>query len=269
MSAKISASRRAAFVKALGETGNITVSAERTGVSRNWAMAQRKRDPEFDAACRSALARARASFEMLRRSGGVAPPSGWGFLDGVELVVRGSGGSGGGRRVQIARARVRQWTPRAEDRFLGVLAATCNVKAACAAVGMWPPSAYNHRKRWPAFAARWDAAIEEGYARLEIGLIEAACNLFSRAEVTPDAAIAPISAAEAIHILHMHKHEARGMGRRPGLPPRRPTFEEVRPGIVAKVEAIRRARTLSEADKARDREQWALRRGWNSPSTGA
>ena len=74
--------------------------------------------------------------------------------------------------MQIARARLKQWTPRIEDRFLAVLAATCNVKAACAEVGMTAASAYAHRKRWPAFAGRWDEAVEEGYARLEFALVE-------------------------------------------------------------------------------------------------
>ena len=59
----------------------------------------------------------------MRGTGG-APPAG--------------AGQARGRRVQIARARVKQWTPRVEDRFLATLAATCNVKAACAEVRMTP-----------------------------------------------------------------------------------------------------------------------------------
>ena len=35
-----------------------------------------------------------------------------------QLVVRGTGGTGGGKRVQIARARLKQWSPRVEERFL-------------------------------------------------------------------------------------------------------------------------------------------------------
>jgi hypothetical protein len=64
--------------------------------------------------------------------------------------------------VQIARARLHQWDARVEDRFIETLAATCNVKAACAAVGMTQTSAYEHRKRWRAFAARWDEARRSG-----------------------------------------------------------------------------------------------------------
>ena len=59
MSAKISASRRAAFLKALGETGNQTLSAERAKVSRSWVTAQRARDAGFDGAVRAAIEAAR------------------------------------------------------------------------------------------------------------------------------------------------------------------------------------------------------------------
>ena len=85
-----------------------------------------------------------------------------------------------GRRTQIARARMKQWTPRAEARFLAALAACCNVTAACRAVGLSQASAYNHYHRWPDFATRWDAALEEGYMRLEMALIENAGRAFER-----------------------------------------------------------------------------------------
>jgi len=110
MSAKISAARKAAFLKALAERGNFTLSAEKAKVSRSWVLLHRKADAAFDAACREAVAAAKARLgaHPERR-----PPSGWGHLDGVELVVRGTNG----RRVQIARARLHQWTPRVRTGF--------------------------------------------------------------------------------------------------------------------------------------------------------
>jgi hypothetical protein len=258
MSAKISAAKRAAFLEALEATGNQTLADERAKVSRSWVVLHRSRDPEFDAAVRGAcLGFAR------RRQTGAEPAAGWGFLDGEELVVRGTGGSGGGKRVQIARARIRGWSPRVEDRFLATLAATCNVKAACAEVGLSATSAYEHRKRWPAFAARWDAAVAEGYARIEIALLENGANLFSSPDL-PDAAngVGPVSAEQAIHLLHMHKHQVLGIGKAPGKRWRRPrTLDEMRGSIMRKIEAIRNAEHLGEADKARDREEYARRRG--------
>jgi hypothetical protein len=262
VSAKTSAARRAAFFAALRETGNQTIAAERAKVSRSWVQLQRSTDPAFKADVAAAVAKAKAHFDKLRASGGGTrkPPRGWGHLDGEELVVKGTGGSGGGKRVQIARARLKQWTPGVEERFLATLAATCNVKAACAEVGMTAASAYAHRKRWPAFAARWDAAIEEGYARIELALIENGCNLFSSPECPPAAPMPDMKTADAIHLLHMHKHQVKGIGRRPGLPEREPTFEEVGAWFTRALEALARSERLSEAARKRAEADYARRR---------
>lgn len=266
MSRKTSPERRAAFFKALRETGNQTLACERAKVSRGWVQLQRAADPAFKAEVAAAAAEARASFDKLRMSGkgGRKPPCGWGHLDGEELVVKGTGGSGGGKRVQIARARLKQWTPRVEDRFLAVLGATCNVKAACAAVAMTAASAYGHRKRWPAFARRWDEAVELAYARLELALVENACNLFSAPELPPAAPMPDMSAAQAIHLLHMHKRQARGLGKRPGRPEREPTWAEVGDWFTRALGALARSERLGEKERKRAAADHARRR----PSTG-
>ena len=79
-------------------------------------------------------------------------------------------GVSNGRRMQIARARLHQWTPRVEDRFLQALGATCNAKAAYTEAGMSKGSAYTHRERWPRFARRWQAAEAIDSKRLEFAL---------------------------------------------------------------------------------------------------
>jgi hypothetical protein len=257
MSAKFSASRIEAFLAALRETGNQTLAAERAKVSRSWVQLHRSGDPEFKRAMDEAVAEAKARLgaHPERR-----PSSGWGYLDGEELVVRGTGGSGGGKRVQIARARLKQWSPRVEERFLASLAATCNVKAACAEIGMTAASAYGHRRRWSAFARRWNEAVELGYTRIECGLIEAAGNMLS-GEGLPDVEpLRGMTVDHAIHLLHMHKHQVHGLGKRPGLPAREPDIEDVRAEILRKVAAIERGRARGEAALARDREEWAQRR---------
>ena len=48
MSKKITATRCAAFLKALAETGNQTLAAERAKVSRSWVVLHRGRDAAFD-----------------------------------------------------------------------------------------------------------------------------------------------------------------------------------------------------------------------------
>lgn len=287
MSAKFGASRRDAFLAALAATGNQTLAAERARVSRSWVTANRARDAGFDAAVRGAIAEARSSLRdaasaapqgsrVLRdaasaapqdeRRGSMKPPKGWGHLDGAELVVKGTGGSalgptpGGGRRVQIARARVRQWSPRAEERFLAALGATCNVKAACAEVGLTAASAYNHRHRWPAFARRWDAAVEEGYLQLECALLETGANVFSGEALPDPPPLRAMSVAQALQLLHMHKHRVHGIGAAPGKRWRRPkTLEELAPGILRKFETLLAMDERDPAETARRKREWAAR----------
>jgi hypothetical protein len=165
-----------------------------------------------------------------------------------------------GRRIQIARARLHQWTPRVEDRFLATLAATCNVKAACAEVGMTAASAYGHRERWPGFARRWAAAIREGYARIEAALMENGENLFSSPELPPEAPMPPMTVEQAIHILHMHRNEVKEIGGRPGRWRRPRGLDEVRPSLLRKLAAVAHRHGLSESDKAKDRRAYAARR---------
>lgn len=259
MSHKTSTARREAFFRALAETGNQTLAAERAKVSRSWVQLHRSEDPAFRERVARTVAEAKARLEEAE---GVRPASGWGSLDGEELVVRG----GNGRRTQIARARLKQWSPRVEARFLATLAATCNVKAACAAVELSAASAYAHAKRWQGFADRWREAIEIGYLRIEAGLLAHAGNPFSEREVSPELEMPPITVDQALHLLHMHKREVRGIGGRPGIGrPAPKSLEELKPGILRKLErfqaAIEAQGLVDPAVQARDMREWARRRG--------
>jgi hypothetical protein len=266
MSAKISEARRRAFLAALGESRNQTLAAERAKVSRAWVQLHRARDPAFGRAVAEALAAARQALALRRgddaqgdgERAGCRPPGGWGFLGGAELVVRGNGGSrlGGDEaaaankgRTQIARARLRQWSPRAEERFLGALMSTCNVRAACAEAGLSPASAYNHRGRWPAFARRWDKALEIGHVRLEYGVVEAACNLFSRpdGDLPEPGPLRVASVDQAIRLLALHRRAAGTVGKRPGRAPDDPDPEALRASILRKIEAIERFGRLEQS----------------------
>ncbi len=283
MSKRFDAARCGAFLEALGVTGNVTLSAERCNVSRSWVALRRAEDAGFDEACRRICRQARERLRGganedatgppppsadipsadRRRSlevcsappaggrgirgappaggrGSNAPPSDWAYLAGAELVVRGSNG----RRCQIGRARAGQWSARTEERFLAALSATCNVKAACAEVGRHQTSAYAHRKRWTAFARRWDEAIETGYVRIEMALLGNACNLFSNNELPPEEVLRDMTVEQALHVLHMHKCEVRGIGRKPGRMGLPPSLEEVEDSIRRKIDIIIRARGI-------------------------
>ena len=206
MTAKTSATRTNAFFKALSETGNQTISAERACVSRSWVSLHRSTDPAFRARMEACISEARA---RLSGAGGVAsaPVVGakWGVIHGEELVLRGSNG----RRAQVSRARVGQFTPRLEARFLSVLRRTCNVKMACVAVGVSAAAAYKHRERWTEFERAWEAAIEEGCFALEMALLENGIRaLDPQAEglaEEPALPMLPISADDAIRILAMRR----------------------------------------------------------------
>lgn len=259
MTRKFGEARRRAFLDALRATGNQTLAAERAKVSRSWVTLHRAEDPEFRRAIDDAVAEARA---RLTGHGARKPPSGWGYLDGEELVVKGTGGAGGGKRVQIARSRLKQWSPRVEKRFLEALSATCNVKAACAEVGLTPASAYAHKKRWQGFADRWKQALEDGYTQLEAGLIFAAGNFLSgEPEVGP---ITGMTTAQAIEIWEARERQKRAQAARRRSRHwwrREPDIEEVRAEILRKVDAMERhdPERLARAEK-----EWARRR----PSAG-
>jgi len=215
MSAKITPSRRQAFLNALEQTGNQTLSAERAKVSRSWVCLQRSIDPAFDAACREALRVAKAALGANRHSphppASRAPPSPakgrganglpprWGFAEGIELVISGSNG----RRTQIRRAKFREWTPRIEARFLGVLCETANVRVAAAAAGMSKSSAYAHRRRHPEFMRLWDDAITVGYSMLESALMAGAVAFMEGEPAELDGAVRVTSIGEAIKVLTM------------------------------------------------------------------
>jgi hypothetical protein len=240
MVAKTSPARRAAFLKALGETGNHSIAAEHARVSRSWVTLHKANDPDFRGACEAAVAGAVAQAKARAAAGGAAKPSAkWGFIDGEEMVVR----AGNGRRAVVARARLRQWTPRVEARFLGVLAATANVKLACAAAGLSVTSAYARRDKWPGFAARWKAALETGYVRLEFAMIENVCNAFEpQVDFEPDLPMPPMCFDDAIQLLRLHRYAVRGSGRPLREWKRLPPMEEIRASIHRKIDAIVRAR---------------------------
>jgi hypothetical protein len=224
MSAKMSKTRRAAFLKALAETGNQTLSAERAKVSRSWVCLQRSGDAGFDAVCLEAIAAAKARLiaeaevaphaphsphpaRASRESPSPARGRGakWQFAAGVELVVSGTNGV----RTQVRRARLRQWTPRVEARFLSALSASCNARAACAAVGLSVSSAYARRERLPAFARAWEEAVAIGKVRLDAVLIQNLDYAFDPAAAPPEMMLREVTVTDLIRTLRMYEKRGR------------------------------------------------------------
>jgi hypothetical protein len=153
--------------------------------------------------------------------------------------------------AQCVRA-YKQWSDEDEEIFLDCLAACCNVLLACDQAGVAPTTVYRQRRKRADFAQKWQAALEQGYARLEMALVAAAADSIEGVEFDSDHPIPKMSAETALKVLQLHRASVLGVGKRSGwtAPPRR--LEEVQASILRKVEAIRRARNGSHDDQERD-----------------
>lgn len=192
MTASTSDRKRSAFLRAFARTGNQSLAAEQAGVSRSTVRNLRLRDPGFDAGWRCAKA------ESARRLAGDGnrPPRGWERRDNCDLAVS----RAGRRAAQVVRSSgPSRWTPRAEERFLGLVRQCGNVRLACARAGRRLSSYEAHWRRWPDFRRRVEAA--RAFARLRI---EAMAEAERRRPWEPDwdaiEAIPPPTIAEAIRI---------------------------------------------------------------------
>lgn len=156
-----------AFLKELRRTANAKLSAERVGVPLQRFHHRRRHYPVFATRWAAAVAFAEAALAK----GGLKGPEG----DGAKTV----GGEykvskAVNRMLQVKRAPAGHITEAGERKFLEVLAATCNVRLACDTVGVSDGAIYLRRQASDLFADRMDAALEHGYERLEVEMLESA-----------------------------------------------------------------------------------------------
>jgi hypothetical protein len=152
--------------------------------------------------------------------------------------------------TKVIRTTGKRWSDKAEAVFLAELAATCNVKAAAAAAGFSTVAIYNRRAKWPGFREAWDAAIDQGYARIEALLIENATDSLAGAPAIEERPVPPMSVADALNVLRLHRASARGgAGQRYDARAKPPDMEKVRASILRKIDAIERhdARVAAKA----------------------
>jgi hypothetical protein len=144
----------------------------------------------------------------------------------------------GAHGPQVIRSKGQRWSDEAEEKFLDQLAASCNVSAAAEAAGFTRYSTYKRRRRDPAFARRWQAAIEQGYARIEAMLVERASNSLEGFAPDPDTPIPQMSVKEILAVLANHRRTVQGgpRSRRQWTRPR--SLDEMRDSILAKLEAV-------------------------------
>ncbi|WP_066800700.1 hypothetical protein [Sphingomonas soli] len=154
----------AAFLKSLRRTGNVSMAAQEAGTHRQTLQRWRARFPDFASEWDAAIAFAEA---RLMEAGEVRADGEGAVTKGGEYCVRATRG----RRIQVRRAKPGLLTPAGERTFLAHLAATANVRLSAAATGIGWNAIYARRRNAPGFAEQMDAALAEGYERLEMALV--------------------------------------------------------------------------------------------------
>lgn len=91
------------------------------------------------------------------------------------------------------------------------------------------------------FSRGWQATLEEGYAKLELAMIDNANASMTGAPFADDAAIPRMSVNEAINLLEAHHARVHGgPGRRHDWRLQDPDIEVVKANLARKLAAIRR-----------------------------
>ncbi len=159
------------------------------------------------------------------------------------IIVRG----GDTAKPQIVATTGKRWSDKAERAFLEMLAATCNVRRAAQAAGFGTITVYQRRLRYPGFAEQWADALDTGYARLELAVLEAANDTLAGVAFDPDRPIPRMTMNEALQVLQLHRATVK-FGQKNGsgwrLRPADP--EKARAAILKKVAAVRRARKTAD-----------------------
>ena len=149
--------------------------------------------------------------------------------------------------------------------FFATLAETCNVVRAAKAAGFTANWAYRKRRTDAGFRNAWAEAVREGYAKLELVLLERAIKgtpkLVKTARGT-DRIMRDYSTPLAVALLRRHAETADSAAYEPG----EDEFREIRERILEKLERLKQRdearRAQIETKSARDRVRlisWALR----------
>lgn len=135
------------FLAALAETGIVRHAARVAGIGESTPYSARQHDPTFAGAWDAAIA-------------------GKEYRRGVSVTVTASSAAAPPPRP-ATEPRTAHW----RTEFFDALAETSNVAAAAARARVPVRSVYKCRREDPAFAARWLAALHEGYDNLEMELV--------------------------------------------------------------------------------------------------
>jgi hypothetical protein len=138
--------------------------------------------------------------------------------------------------------------------FLEWFAATCNAKLAAEKADIGYHTVFRHRRRDSGFAEAWDAALAQGYAALEAGLLADALTADARSSQTGEQAadiISPLSFEQRMALLREYRRAdgrrgPRGVGKPPTIAPRTATAEEMEKALIKRLKHF--AMRVAEAD---------------------
>jgi hypothetical protein len=158
-----------------------------------------------------------------------------------------------GGRPRLRAADRRSWTKAKESKFLSSLADSCNVKFAARKAGASITAVYERRKANAAVRNAWRSALREGYAKLELMLLERALTGTEKVIERRDGSVERMreySNSLAIALLRLHRDEVAETPDEPGSASRagEEEVEEIRGKIALKLDRLNKQLT----DKAKD-----------------
>jgi len=132
-----------------------------------------------------------------------------------------------------------RWSWEVAEIFFLALAQTGNVRAAARAAGYTTAALYWRRRRYPAFAAAWEFALDEGRAREQARYLDA----LERRTPFDGGRDGPVYASvdQALQQLRLHRGSVRGgEPQRYGHQAKPSDWETVRASILRKIDAVQR-----------------------------
>lgn len=242
---RLSGAKRERFLEVLGQTGNRTTAAAAIGVDPRLMDQRRRFDPRLDSDWKATQAQAD------RRLSGADGPFDCVGGGGMNVIKRGRSG-----HLQIVKAGAKRWTRKIEDRYLAALSLYGNFAAAARAIGFSESSATQRRHKWPDFARRIEAALDEADLAIEFRLAHEANDVRAFENSGDDCGAAEGESLEAgrdskfdpdlaLRYLKWRQEKKAGRGRR-GRVPEPPGIEAVTEKIVKRVQAIKRHRARDE-----------------------
>ena len=166
-----------------------------------------------------------------------------------------------GKVPQMRKASKRSWDKKKAERFVTVLAETCNVSEACRRSRLPMTVAYRRRKSDAAFRAEWVEAIAIGYQRLEGVLLDRAFNGTEKLTIRKDGSeerMREYPNQLGLQLLRMHRETATEADNDMA----EEDVEEIRERLVRKLQRLKKR---DEEEEARAREL----RGVDAPRDGA